>query len=136
MSIIDTDKLKERTKEVAIKIGTDLKESNKTSKIVIAVLLVLFLSTAALAYKMYSYNAELEALKTENIQIKNRMNELDDKIVQNHFEYLDIVNKVNNIDKELKYKLDKAKEVVVNEVQTSHDIVSVLDELSDLTTGK
>ena len=136
MSIIDTDKLKERTKEVAIKIGTDLKESNKTSKIVISVLLVLFLSTAALAYKMYSYNAELEALKTENIQIKNRMNELDDKIVQNHFEYLDIVNKVNNIDKELKYKLDKAKEVVVNEVQTSHDIVSVLDELSDLTTGK
>lgn len=136
MSIIDKDKIKEKTKEVAIQIGTDLKETNKTSKIVMAVLLVLFLSTAAMAYKMYSYNVELEALKAENIQIKNRMKELDDKIIQNHFEYLEIENKVKTIDENLKSKLEKAKEVVVNEVQTSHDIVSVLDELSDLTTGK
>ena len=136
MSIIDKDKFKEKTKEVAIQIGTDLKETNKTSKIVIAVLLVLFLSTAAMAYKMYNYNVELEALKAENIQIKNRMKELDDKIMQNHFEYLEIESKVKTIDENLKSKLEKAKEVVVNEVQTSHDIVSVLDELSDLTTGK
>jgi len=136
LSIIDKDKFKEKTKEVAIQIGTDLKETNKTSKIVIAVLLVLFLSTAAMAYKMYSYNVELEALKAENIQIKNRMKELDDKILQNHFEYLEIESKVKTIDENLKSKLEKAKEVVVNEVQTSHDIVSVLDELSDLTTGR
>ena len=136
MSIINNEKLKEKTKEVAIQIGTDLKESNKTSKIVMAVLLVLFLSTAAMAYKMYTYNVELEALKAENIQIKNRMKELDDKIVQNYFEYLEIENKVNLIDKDLKVKLEKAKEVVVHEVETSHDIISVLNDLSDLTTGK
>ena len=47
-----------------------------------------------------------------------------------------IESKVKTIDENLKSKLEKAKEVVVNEVQTSHDIVSVLDELSDLTTGR
>ena len=136
MSIIDTEKLKERTKEVAIKIGTDLKESNKTSKIVIIVLAVLFICTSVMAYNLYTTNAEIKALKTENVMIKNRLKDIDSEISKNHFEYLDIVNKINNIDKDLNAKLEKAKEVIVHEVKTSDDIVSVLDDLSNYSTDQ
>lgn len=136
MSIIDTERLKERTKEVAIKIGTDLKESNKTSKIVIIVLAVLFICTAVMAYNLYTTNAEINALKTENVMIKNRLKDIDSEISKNQFEYLDIVNKVNNIDKDLKDKLDKAKEVIIHEVQTSNDIINVLNDLSSNSTDQ
>ena len=136
MSIINKEELKEKAKEVAINIGSDLKSTNKTSKVVIAILLVLFLSTAAMAYKMYTYNVQLEALKTENTLIKNRMKDLDREVEKNRMEYLEILSKVDKIKSNLETKLKEAKEVVIHEVQTSHDIVSVLDELSDLTTGK
>ena len=136
MSIINKEELKEKTKEVAINIGNDLKNTNKTSKIVISVLLVLFLSTAAMAYKMYTYNVQLETLKTENAMIKNRMKDLDREIEQNRLQYIDILSRVDKIKSNLETKLKEAKEVVIHEVQTSHDIVSVLDGLSDLTTGK
>ena len=136
MSIINKDELKEKAKEVAINIGSDLKSTNKTSKVVIAILLVLFLSTAAMAYKMYNYNVQLEALKTENTLIKNRMKDLDREVEKNRMEYLEILNRVDKIKSNLETKLKEAKEVVIHEVQTSHDIVSVLDELSDLTTGR
>jgi molecular chaperone GrpE (heat shock protein) len=64
------------------------------------------------------------------------MHEIEDKVAKNRFEYLEIVNKVDNIKTNLERELAKAKEVVVHEVKTSSDIVSVLDDLSDISTGK
>ena len=134
VSIINKEELKEKTKEVAINIGSDIKSANKTSKVVMAVLLVLFLCTGAVAYNLYTTNAVITALKEENAQIKNRLAVLDKEITNNKFKFLEIANRVDNIKTNLENKLKEAKEVIVHEVKTSDDIISVLDDLSNLST--
>ena len=141
MSLKDTtntllSSLSEKGKEVATHTITEVKSSSKTIKILLGVCIAAIIGLSAICYNLNSRTVELEVLKTENIQIKNRMNDIENKIVQNHFEYLDLVNKVDNIDKDLNVKLEKAKEVIVHEVKTSNDISSVLNDLSDLSTGK
>ena len=136
MSIINKDELKTKVKEVAINIGNDLKEANSTSKTLIIVLLILFLLSFGTAYRLYKTDVEIKTLKTENLMIKDRMKDLDRDVKQNKIEFLEIANRVDKINTNLETKLKEAKEVVIDEVKTSSDIVSVLDGLSDLTTGK
>ena len=136
MSIINKEELKEKTKEVAINIGQDLKEANSTSKTLIIVLLILFLLSFSTAIRLYKSDVEIKTLKTENVLIKNRLKDLDHEIAKNKMEYLEISSRVDKINSNLETKLNEAKEVVVNEVKTSDDIISVLNDLSDLTTGK
>jgi Tfp pilus assembly protein PilO len=136
MSIINKEELKEKAKEVAINIGNDLKEANSTSKTLIIVLLILFILSFSTAYRLYRTDAEIKTLKTENLMIKNRMKDLDREVKQNKMEFLEIANRVDKINTNLETKLKEAKEVVIDEVKTSSDIISVLDGLSDLTTGK
>ena len=136
MSIINKDELKTKVKEVAINIGNDLKEANSTSKILIIVLLILFMLSFGTAYRLYRTDVEIKTLKTENLMIKDRMKDLDREVKQNKMEFLEIANRVDKINTNLETKLKEAKEVVIDEVKTSSDIVSVLDDLSDLTTGK
>lgn len=136
MSIINKEELKEKAKEVAINIGNDLKEANSTSKTLIIVLLILFILSFSTAYRLYRTDVEIKTLKTENLMIKNRMKDLDREVKQNKMEFLEIANRVDKINTNLETKLKEAKEVVIDEVKTSSDIVSVLDGLSDLTTGK
>lgn len=136
MSIINKEELKEKTKEVAINIGNDLKEANSTSKTLIIVLLILFLLSFGTAYRLYKTDVEIKTLKTENLMIKDRMKDLDREVKQNKIEFLEIASRVDKINTNLETKLKEAKEVVIDEVKTSSDIVSVLDGLSDLTTGK
>lgn len=136
MSIINKDELKTKVKEVAINIGNDLKEANSTSKTLIIVLLILFLLSFGTAYRLYKTDVEIKTLKTENLMIKDRMKDLDREVKQNKIEFLEIANRVDKINTNLETKLKEAKEVVIDEVKTSSDIVSVLDGLSDLTTGK
>jgi len=136
MSIINKDELKTKVKEVAINIGNDLKEANSTSKILIIVLLILFMLSFGTAYRLYRTDVEIKTLKTENLMIKDRMKDLDREVKQNKMEFLEIANRVDKINTNLETKLKEAKEVVIDEVKTSSDIVSVLDGLSDLTTGK
>ena len=136
MSIINKDELKTKVKEVAINIGNDLKEANSTSKTLIIVLLILFLLSFGTAYRLYKTDVEIKTLKTENLMIKDRMKDLDREVKQNKMEFLEIANRVDKINTNLETKLKEAKEVVIDEVKTSSDIVSVLDGLSDLTAGK
>lgn len=136
MSIINKDELKTKVKEVAINIGNDLKEANSTSKILIIVLLILFMLSFGTAYRLYRTDVEIKTLKTENLMIKDRMKDLDREVKQNKMEFLEIANRVDKINTNLETKLKEAKEVVIDEVKTSSDIVSVLDGLSDITTGK
>ena len=88
------------------------------------------------AYRLYRTDVEIKTLKTENLMIKDRMKDLDREVKQNKMEFLEIANRVDKINTNLETKLKEAKEVVIDEVKTSSDIVSVLDGLSDLTTGK
>lgn len=128
--------LTEKGKEVATHTITEVKTSSKTVKILLGICIAAILGLGYMCYNLNARTVELEVLKTENIQIKNRMNEIEDKVAKNRFEYLEIVNKVDNIKTNLEKELAKAKEVVVHEVKTSSDIVSVLDDLSDISTGK
>lgn len=133
---MDKTELKEKTKAVVTHTITEIKSSSKSIKIMLVVCMIALAGLGYLYYKQYTRNVELDALKQENIQIKNRMNAIDSNMAKINFQYLDIQNKVSQIDTDLKAKLKEAKEVVIDEVKTSSDIVSVLDGLSDLTTGK
>ena len=128
--------LTEKGKEVATHTITEVKTSSKTVKILLAVCIAAIIGLGYMCYNLNSRTVELEVLKTENLQIKTRMSEIEEKVIKNHFEYLDILSRVDGIKTNLEKELAKAKEVVVHEVKTSSDIISVLDDLSDISTGK
>ena len=136
MSIINKDELKEKTKEVVTHTVTEVKTSSKTIKVLLAICLAAIIGLSYTCYGLYTRTAELEVLKQENVLIKNRMNDIENKIAKNHFEYLEIENRVNNIKSDLQKELAKAKEVVVHEVTSSSDIINVLNDLSDHSTDK
>ena len=128
--------LTEKGKEVATHTITEVKSSSKTVKVLLVLCIIGLVGLGYAYYNLASRNVELDALKQENIAIQSRMRDIDSSLAKINFQYVEISNKVLKIDENLKTKLNEAKEVVVHEVKTSGDIVSVLDELSDLTTGK
>ena len=133
---MDKTELKEKTKAVVEHTITQVKDSSKTIKILLAACVIGLVGLGYAYYNLASRNVELEALKQENIAIQTRMRDIDSKLTTINFQYIEINNRVSKIDDDLKAKLNEAKEVVVNEVKTSGDIISVLDDLSDLTTGR
>ena len=126
--------VKDKVNVVVDTTKNDIKESPITIKAIIMTLIIMILAMSYTIYSLYNHNDRIAALQIANSSITKRMSELDKQVSMNKFEYLEVINNIEVIKKNLDNQLKSIREEVkVHEIKTDSDVINELNDVASFS---